>query len=628
MPTCFPRLILKGCLCIFLCIPSLVLSASVDSLYISKYKKIKYFEPDSIFWKYAHLNFNKSIDDLYEYYDIVSFMSPEKQDQQVEKMRQAAKKYNSSSLMYEADFMQALFMPDNQLGFKIEQLKKIEQQAKDRNDLFMVLREMEVSFGLYWSSAQYAKAFHQAHMLDKELLKTSENEYPRWKYCYYLIGEAYFFFQDYEKALPYLRKATTPSKFFFDTSNLQARNTIGIYYNLRGQNDSAEYYFRSAFFSTDRVRMKSIYDAISLGNIGHSLSSKGDYDNAISYLEPALSRLVMDQEYSLASNIAVSLGECYLAKGDLKKAKELIDASSGYIVLGNRGDLRKSIYYLMCKYYAKSGKHKLSEMYLDSTIIANKEYEKKYSSLIILRSEQEVFETENKAKDEQMKLVETNYKNKIYFSLVASVLIFIFMVIFIQLYRKNKDAYQALVQKSQEWAEAPVEFVEEISTSENEEIEEINEKIEEKTETIVSTKIEVPDKNVSEEVNEPKKAAVSEAVDKEILKLMKRVNELLTNKKLYRDFDLTLELLAKNLDVNRNYLSKAINKTTGKNFNTFINEYRVKEAIKVMSDKKSDLISIDSIALEVGFGNRISFYQAFKKITGLSPSDFRNNKKN
>ncbi|MFT4224367.1 helix-turn-helix domain-containing protein [Dysgonomonas sp.] len=48
--------------------------------------------------------------------------------------------------------------------------------------------------------------------------------------------------------------------------------------------------------------------------------------------------------------------------------------------------------------------------------------------------------------------------------------------------------------------------------------------------------------------------------------------------------------------------------------------------IKLLSSEKPDIISIDAIALEVGFNNRTSFYQSFKKITGLSPSDFRNNR--
>ncbi len=141
------------------------------------------------------------------------------------------------------------------------------------------------------------------------------------------------------------------------------------------------------------------------------------------------------------------------------------------------------------------------------------------------------------------------------------------LVVFIILYRRNRNAYRALVQKNQDWASSTATVFE---------------------------KVDVPVKNI-----DVGKDLEDEPAAEDVM-LMKEVHELIKTEKVFKELDLTLESLSKQMNVNRNYLSKAINKTTGKNFNTFINEYRIKEAIKIMSDEKSDLISIDAIALEVG----------------------------
>ena len=73
-------------------------------------------------------------------------------------------------------------------------------------------------------------------------------------------------------------------------------------------------------------------------------------------------------------------------------------------------------------------------------------------------------------------------------------------------------------------------------------------------------------------------------------------------------------------------ISKAINSTTGQNFTAFINEYRIKEAVKILSDSNFDYLSTDSLLGEVGFANRFTFSNAFKKIVGITPSEFKRNR--
>ena len=59
------------------------------------------------------------------------------------------------------------------------------------------------------------------------------------------------------------------------------------------------------------------------------------------------------------------------------------------------------------------------------------------------------------------------------------------------------------------------------------------------------------------------------------------------------------------------------------NFKSYINEYRVDEAKRLLDEDKYLVRTIDAIAGETGFTNRSSFYRVFKRSQGISPSDYR-----
>ncbi|WP_420573181.1 helix-turn-helix domain-containing protein [Kordia sp.] len=93
--------------------------------------------------------------------------------------------------------------------------------------------------------------------------------------------------------------------------------------------------------------------------------------------------------------------------------------------------------------------------------------------------------------------------------------------------------------------------------------------------------------------------------------------------KLYLDNSLTLDVLSEHLNLSRHHTSQLINEHFEVNFFEFVNNYRIDEAIKLLQDKKSRL-NINQIIYATGFNNRTSFYNAFKKKTGISPKSYRN----
>lgn len=585
----------------FLFAVSTVNAFSIDSIYVKQYNRVRYFCSDSVFYKLAHHGFIKSVDDLSDYYeDIFNYLPLDRQLQEISKVRQDAKKYNSSELDIEADYMYALVLPvgeNNDISYKIAKMEEVVKKAQRQKNIVMKIRAMEAIFNIYWKSSLYAKAFAQTYVIDEQLKNITGEEYPGRGYAYYQIGRAYYFFRNYDKAIPYLRQALKPPKYYFDRSNLLARNAIGSYYNLIGNIDSAEYYFRSAYFSVDNVKLKPVIDAVSLSNIGKCLISRGKPDDAIHYLRAGLNRMLMDNDYELASDVSLELATSYLLKNDYKKTKTLIDSTQFFIRRSENTDLYQSLYPLMCRYYSKVGNKEQALAFFDSTLMINKYFQDKYSSLMLLKAEQDLYETKARVMNEDMKAKEDAFKYKIFYGSIIILIISVGLIVSIVLYHRNRMAYRALVYKNQEWASEMLPY----ASYESADVLEEDDKSEEK-------------------------AIEEEQPTQEDVALMKEVHELVSKEKIFKNADLTLDLMAKQMSINRNYLSKAINQTTGKNFNTYINEYRVKEAIKILSNEKSDVISIDAIAFDVGFNNRTSFYQSFKKITGLSPSDFRSNK--
>lgn len=91
--------------------------------------------------------------------------------------------------------------------------------------------------------------------------------------------------------------------------------------------------------------------------------------------------------------------------------------------------------------------------------------------------------------------------------------------------------------------------------------------------------------------------------------------------KPYIDNELRLSNLADKLGYSTHLLSLIINKKSGKNFNQFINEYRLEEAERMLSSEND--YNIKSIYFDVGFNNKVTFYKAFKNKYNCTPLEYK-----
>jgi AraC-like DNA-binding protein len=110
-------------------------------------------------------------------------------------------------------------------------------------------------------------------------------------------------------------------------------------------------------------------------------------------------------------------------------------------------------------------------------------------------------------------------------------------------------------------------------------------------------------------------------VDDKLWQLFRDIDTAMDRQHLYRDSKLTLSSLSKQFASNDTYVSRAINLHANVNFNTYINNYRVLAAQKMMTVKGKSP-NIEEIREQCGFSSRQSFFRIFKQQTGLTPSQY------
>ncbi len=99
-----------------------------------------------------------------------------------------------------------------------------------------------------------------------------------------------------------------------------------------------------------------------------------------------------------------------------------------------------------------------------------------------------------------------------------------------------------------------------------------------------------------------------------------KIEAAMAKDKIYLDPSLSLNKLSRHLMVSPNHISQTLNETVGECFFDYVNGWRIREAQPRILEGKDTVLAI---ALDVGFNARSSFYKAFKRETGKTPSDYR-----
>lgn len=101
------------------------------------------------------------------------------------------------------------------------------------------------------------------------------------------------------------------------------------------------------------------------------------------------------------------------------------------------------------------------------------------------------------------------------------------------------------------------------------------------------------------------------------------IQALVERDKIYLDPLLSLDRLAKALQVPPHYLSQYLNRELKKTFNEWLNEHRIEAFKRLALDPRTQGKTIQTLMYEVGFNSKSTFHSAFKKRTGMTPTQYR-----
>jgi AraC-like DNA-binding protein len=119
------------------------------------------------------------------------------------------------------------------------------------------------------------------------------------------------------------------------------------------------------------------------------------------------------------------------------------------------------------------------------------------------------------------------------------------------------------------------------------------------------------------------KYAKSGLKEDQALKYLDELINVMESRKPYLNRDLSIQDLSELTGIPRHHITQVLNEIHGKNFFTFINEYRVNEVISRFRDPKNNNFTILAIAFDAGFNSKTTFNSIFKHQTGMTPSEYR-----
>jgi AraC-like DNA-binding protein len=123
------------------------------------------------------------------------------------------------------------------------------------------------------------------------------------------------------------------------------------------------------------------------------------------------------------------------------------------------------------------------------------------------------------------------------------------------------------------------------------------------------------------------KPASPELPGKTVRQVVHSLTNAMTNERLFLDPELTVEKVGQRTRLAPKVISAVLNQHLHKNFNSFINEYRVEEIKQRLTTPAYEHLTLTGIAFECGFNSQATFQRAFKQQTGMSPGDFASRQK-
>ena len=105
--------------------------------------------------------------------------------------------------------------------------------------------------------------------------------------------------------------------------------------------------------------------------------------------------------------------------------------------------------------------------------------------------------------------------------------------------------------------------------------------------------------------------------------LSDKILDIIVMQKKYKDKDYSAKKLALDLGTNTRYISAVVNVRFHMNYTSFVNKFRIEEAMTILVDRRYQTLRMEDVSDMVGFANRQSFYSSFYRQLGMTPREYR-----
>lgn len=480
----------------------------------------------------------------------------------------------------------------------LTQLKEELKIAKQQNDTFQIaeknlflgriyflLNSVEISMGYSTEALNY-------------FYKTQDTVYQI--HSLRLLSSLYGQINENAISLEYVWKALELSELIKNIDFIQGSyiNISGRYFQLGNKDESLKYLYKA--INIQRETENKALNTYMYNNLG-VFYFETNIDSSYFYFKKSLS-CIENEETS------IQIASTYSNLADAAYEKELYPEALNYALIAldfyKKNEIAGSIYngyvilinsLIKLKRYDEAIKYMTESLGVREDIYNQRKSDEAAKLKIIyevneLEAKNTILSKENDLQEEKLS------KTKLILYFAITFIIFTILVIFFYIIQnsKLKKSYKKIVEESVKAIQA-----------ENE-----NDDLKKK---LNGNKIIT--KNSDNEME----------TENEDSKFFKRIINLLETKKLYVNSDFSLEILSKELNKNRVYISQTINKIGNKSFAALINEYRVVEAKKQLCSKNIELLTIEAIGSNSGFNSRSTFFRVFKDQTGVTPNFFMKN---
>lgn len=397
------------------------------------------------------------------------------------------------------------------------------------------------------------------------------------------IGVVYDDLNQYEISKQYYLKAL---HLYEDSAD------IVILLNNLGNNEIKRGFMDSAYYSLNKsIEISKRHNNVYLHYMFNSLASYyqiiNQYDSAFYYFRLSLDVSKENNDIIVETVNLSDIGKLYFA---LNKT----DSALYYIGLSNKIAIENKFlrhlsnnYFILSEIEKSKGRYKDAlNHYVTYTNLKDSIHNADvFSGVNLIQRQYEISKTNQQIEelfiDQQLKENKIRYQ-RIMWLITSVVLLLVTLVLAVIISQKRKlnKAYKLLFEKNIEIVEL-LDNISEINT----------EKIKKRTR---------PENKHSE--------------------LLNKILIVMEDASVFCDTEFTIDKLADLVQSNQKYVSEAINYVLNKNFRSFLNGYRIREAQQLLSKQGFVKYTIESVAPLVGYKSPMTFRKAFQEITGVSPS--------